>query len=382
MEVSSKLVTNVSTKFHRFDTQTTEKDDIVGINLIRKGALPPPPHQSLCHALDAPSVAIEWLAGDGSDRCYYRLKPSNSARSLVLMQLSGRDAEALKRGGYEWIQMGNILQNNGVFVPKVIATLPDFAALIIEDYGDLMLEGLFKNLGESDAELTSRYETAVRIIGKFLRIAPDSTQIWCQRKFDEERFVWELNFLREKYLEPIAGIEFNSANAKAFEEDSRSLSRYLANYSKYFVHRDYHSRNLMVEKEVIAVLDFQDARLGPPGYDLVSLIFDSYVDLTQAKRLELLAFSRILITEKVGPKVCAEIEESWRATLLQRQWKAIGSFGYLTLEKNRGDYLKYVGPALKILQDNNVADSRWPYLSDGLVSSVLDYLSGPSNARN
>ena len=116
------------------------------------------------------------------------------------MQLSGRDAEALKRGGYEWIQMGDILQKNRIFVPKVVATLPDYAALIIEDYGDLMLEGLVKGQGEADPEVTKRYETAVRIIGKFLRIAPNSSEIWCQRRFDEERFVWELNFLRTKFF--------------------------------------------------------------------------------------------------------------------------------------------------------------------------------------
>ncbi len=358
------------------------KDIAVHANTIRKGALPPPPPQSICRALDAPSVKIDWLAGDGSDRCYYRLKPCNSDRSLVLMQLSGRDAEALKQGGYEWIQMGEILQKNGVFVPKVIATLPDFAALIIEDYGDLMLEGLFKSFGENDQEVMSRYQTAVRIVGKFLRITPDSSTIWCQRKFDKERFVWELNFLREKYLEPIAGIQFDHATRQAFDNDSHNLSGFLASYSNYFVHRDYHSRNLMIEKDFIAVLDFQDARLGPPSYDLVSLIFDSYVDFTQDKRMELLDFSKKLLAEKIGPAIVREVELTWQPMLLQRLWKAIGSFGYLTLEKNRGDYLKYVGPALKILKDNRVADARWPLLSSTLVDGVLNYLDGLSDGQN
>jgi aminoglycoside/choline kinase family phosphotransferase len=277
--------------------------------------------------------------------------------------------------------MGKILQDNAIFVPKVIATLPDFAALIIDDYGDLMLEGLVKADGERSPEVRARYETAVRIISKFLRIPANQNQIWCQRSFDDARFAWELNFLKEKYLEPIAGIDFSGSRGKAFDADTKALSAFLAKYSKYFVHRDYHSRNIMVERDFIAVLDFQDARLGPPAYDLVSLVFDSYVDFSKERRMGLMEFSKNLIFEKAGTRLVEEIEETWRPTLLQRQWKAIGSFGYLTLEKNRGDYLKYVGPALNILKDSQVEDPRWPFISGTLVEAVREYLRGLSDGQ-
>src|SRR5690606_9240723 len=108
----------------------------------RSNALPPPPPEAVSKALKISSITIEWLAGDGSDRCYYRLRSPDLTEPLVLMQLSGTDAEALRADGYDWVKIARLLASKRIFVPNVVATMPDFAALIIEDYGDLMLESV------------------------------------------------------------------------------------------------------------------------------------------------------------------------------------------------------------------------------------------------
>ena len=119
-------------------SNSTERTNLVSKK--RDDALPPPPPRAICQALSISELTIEWLAGDGSDRCYYRISSPELMRSYVLMQLSGQDAKALRENGYEWIQVGKLLAKSDIFVPKTVATMPDYAAIIIEDYGDIMME--------------------------------------------------------------------------------------------------------------------------------------------------------------------------------------------------------------------------------------------------
>jgi aminoglycoside/choline kinase family phosphotransferase len=342
----------------------------------RTDALPPPPPEVLAKALNIGALTIEWLAGDGSDRCYYRLRSPDFDGPLVLMQLSGTDAEALRVGGYDWVNIARLLAERQVFVPKVVATLPDFAALVIEDYGDLMLEGVIFDVAEKsdDAAVRRLYGECFKIVAKFLTIPPDAAAPWCKRSFDAERFAWELGFFMQKYAFPVAHISLSAAEQRQFETEKARLSQTLAENSRYFVHRDFHSRNVMVKGEKLAVIDFQDARLGPAAYDLVSLCFDSYVPFTGTMRGALMANAGKVVRDMVGAEAAADVERLWKPVLLQRQLKAIGSFGFLTLDKQRGDYLKYVDPALRTLEEQDLADERWPFLSTTLLARLRAYL--------
>lgn len=342
----------------------------------RTNALPPPPPEKVASALGIKAITIEWLAGDGSDRCYYRLFSPELTRSLVLMQLSGTDAAALRADGYDWIKIAALLEARGLFVPKVVATMPEHAALVIEDYGDVMLEGLIFAHAERDEaqEVRALYSEASEIIAAFLKIPPSPEVTWCRRSFDTERFVWELNFFVQKYVAPVTGWQFSRSEQTQFDADVKALASALASNSHYFVHRDFHSRNVMVRGGRLAVIDFQDARLGPASYDLVSLCFDSYVPLTAATRALFLADGLEIIRRRAGSKAHDEAHELWRPMLLQRQLKAIGSFGFLTLDKQKGDYLRYVSPALKTIEDQRIEDERWPFLSGELVRQVRSHL--------
>jgi aminoglycoside/choline kinase family phosphotransferase len=332
----------------------------------RKGALPPPPSAILAKALGVEAVQTSWLAGDGSDRCYYRILIEGSRETFVLMQLSGTDADALKENRYQWIEMAKLLERFQVKIPTLKAVISDYAALIIQDYGDTMLEQVV-NQENKVAHLTPvvhrHYQDAFQMIGRFLNISPDSSSVWCQRSFDMARLSWELDFFRKEFLEAVVGWTFTTKEEQFFCEDTKKISEYLGGFAHYFVHRDFHSRNLMVQHEKLAVLDFQDARLGPAAYDLVSLVFDSYVSFDDSERMTLLN-EGIEVLEKTNLIGKDELALTWRPTLLHRQLKAIGSFGYLTVNKNRGDYLRYVEPALNTLKiDQNMTDSRWPFLS-------------------
>ena len=333
-------------------------------NAARREVLPPPPEGVVAHALGLKSVSIGWLAGDGSDRCYYRVTSPERTESLVLMQLSGQDAEKLKQDEYDWIKVARILSAQGVFVPELITTLRDNAAIVIQDYGDVMLEGRVKDLASRGEWTTIRelYRRCSGIVAQFLKVQPDPNAVWCQRSFDEERYVWELNFFQKKYLQECAGILLSKDEQDSFGREVHALAKELAAQSHSFVHRDFHSRNIMAQGDKLAIIDFQDARLGAPAYDLVSLCFDSYVPFSGAFRQQLM---------EDGIKILGvDVAKTWKPVLLQRQIKAIGSFGYLTVDKGRGDYLKYVDPALRTLEDAGVEDPRWPFLSGELLRKM------------
>jgi aminoglycoside/choline kinase family phosphotransferase len=350
--------------------------DKIGPKQPRLGTLPPPPPEEIARALKVRTLTIEWLAGDGSDRCYYRVASPELQGPMVLMQLSGQDAVALKAGGYDWIKIATMLAGKGILVPRVIAAMPDHAALIIEDYGDVMLEGkIFQHADRNEyGPIRQLYQQAVDIIARFLNLQAEPNAVWTKRSFDAERFAWELRFFMQQYATPVVGIRWTSDEQVQFDAEVNRLATALAANSKYFVHRDFHSRNVMVRGSQLAVIDFQDARLGPASYDLVSLCFDSYVPFTADTRMELFKNALALLKKEVGESVHSEIEELWKPMLLQRQLKAIGSFGYLTLDKKRGDYLKYVPPALQTMEDAGVGDDRWPLLSRTLLKRIRNHV--------
>ena len=130
----------------------------------------------------------------------------------------------------------------------------------------------------------------------------------------------------------------------------------------------------MLKDGSLYVIDFQDARLGPCSYDLVSLCFDSYVPLSLESRLGLVADALTMVGKTLHPRVAKQLRESWRPMLLQRQLKALGSFAYLT-RLGRQNYLKYIPEATAILSELDLFDSRWPFLSKEFLQSIHEAVS-------
>ena len=319
--------------------------------------------------LDYPVTAIAPLAGDGSDRSYYRVH-ADPQRTYVLMALSPADAVKLAAGCYEWTDVAGVFDAAGIAYPRIVATLPD--GLIIEDCGDQTLE---KALASNDhAQL---FASCFDIAANLLTISKDSQRVWTQRCFTAEAYLEELHFFRRMFLDRVLPRALSPADSSALERDFVAISEFLAPFSDFFVHKDFHSRNLMFTAPRIMVIDFQDACIGSPLYDLISLCFDSYMPLTLDTRLELFAAGRRRLEQQLPAALVASNDEHWAALLLQRQLKAIGSFAKLTLVAAKGDYLRYVRPALATFPRDAIASSRWPFLSNTLLTIISDNFSSP-----
>lgn len=319
---------------------------------------------ALKEILGVKSLHISFLAGDGSDRTYHRVTSEDSKPLAVIMKVSDSDNAKILKGTYEWCSISRLLNNEGLKAPKILGAIPSVNALVIEDFGDLMLESVVNKDPEASTKL---YESALQTIISMIGIQHNSAEVWTTRSFDIEKLSYELHFFKTHYLSTLENIFKNPSEIQMFEKEVEDLSRYLAGYSKYFTHRDFHSRNIILASGEIGLIDFQDARLGPPSYDLVSLIYDPYVDLSFEQRESLRVKFIYSFEESI---IAEEVKSTYKAMALQRILKAIGSFGYLTLTVKRGDYLKYVPKALQLLKDIKVEDERWPFITKTLLARL------------
>jgi aminoglycoside/choline kinase family phosphotransferase len=156
--------------------------------------------------------------------------------------------------------------------------------------------------------------------------------------FDVEKLTWELEFFARHYLLGYKGVTPTDAERDALREEWASIVAELAGEPRVLCHRDYHSRNLMLHAGSLYIIDFQDARMGPNTYDLVSLLRDSYVDLTPPHVDELIAFFLALTGDTAGQH---EFRRRFDLMALQRNLKALGTFGYMTTSRNNTVYIQY-----------------------------------------
>ena len=135
-------------------------------------------------------------------------------------------------------------------------------------------------------------------------------------------------------------------------------------------HRDYHSRNLMLRDGRLCIIDFQDARLGPNTYDLVSLLRDSYVDLPDQTVEELIAYFLAL---QGHTRDDAEFRRRFDLMALQRNLKALGTFGYQTTARRNPVYIQYIPRTLQHARQNLHKYPRFDRLR-GLLAAYVHEL--------
>jgi aminoglycoside/choline kinase family phosphotransferase len=304
------------------------------------------------------------MCGDGSNKNFFRITEDHSSqRSYVLMELEEDNKITSDPDQWDWTNIAATLQQAQVKLPKIIATQQCYNSIIIEDCGRNILADIINQKIAKDnlARSYDYFSQCHSILYKLSNINPDINSLWCKRKFDRFFFERELTFFKTHYLSCQSQI-----NIKKFDQDVSALSLFLDNFCKHFTHRDFHCRNLLLNNKELFVIDFQDARLGPIAYDLVSLTFDPYINLKTSQRLKL-HNKAILGYDK---QLQIEIQKTWKPVLLQRLLKAIGSFAYLDNKNKKFPYKYYIKPAIKILLDLDLYNDKWPYLSKQLIKEL------------
>jgi hypothetical protein len=155
----------------------------------------------------------------------------------------------------------------------------------------------------------------------------------------------------------------------ALDAELGAMVQELAAMPRVLCHRDYHSRNLMWRNGELYIIDFQDARLGPDTYDLVSLLRDSYVDISSREVDELIAYF-LALSGRTG--TTANFRVRFDLMALQRNLKALGTFGYQTTTRRNPVYIQYIPRTLQYARENLIKYERFTRLRELLASAIIE----------
>jgi aminoglycoside/choline kinase family phosphotransferase len=303
------------------------------------------------------------LAGDASTRKYYRVILDNS--SWVLMVWNPFDPDH-----YPFTSVLSHFENNKVHVPKIISMSPQDGLVLLEDLGDLTLERKFWE--EQNPENSFIYYKLA--IDEIVKVHFHSTlnKKPCTAfdiEFNVEKFVWEMNYGKDNLIKGILNYSFSEKVEKEIQQIFTKISTHLHLQPKFISHRDYHSRNLMIKLDKMFVIDFQDARLGPVQYDLVSLIKDSYVDINEDFGDKIISYYLEQAKPFLSNFSMEEFNHIYELQSIQRCFKACGSFASFFHQRQDRRYLKYLNGTLKKVIKSLTAFPEYKAFSDVLIDS-------------
>src|SRR5262249_1769406 len=192
--------------------------------------------------------------------------------------------------------------------------------------------------------------------------------------FDVEKLTWELDFFVRHFMEGYRGVALSPADKTALGEEWASIVEELADEPRVLCHRDYHSRNLMWSEGNLHIIDFQDARMGPDTYDLASLLRDSYVDISAPQLDDLIAYFLALKQTDGAVPAADEFRRRFDLMAVQRNLKALGTFGYQTTTRRNPVYIQYMPRTLRYARRNLEKYPRFARLR-GLLAARIDELA-------
>jgi len=314
--------------------------------------------------LAARNARVVPLTGDASDRRYFRVIPADGA-SLVLALHAG----AIEFATLAFANVAELMQQIPLPVPAVLGHSDELGILALQDLGDVTLQA---HLGAaSQSEHAALYRQAVALVELLQRRGADlesNRYLPYKIAFDVEKLTWELEFFVKHFVVGYRGIVLSPAERRALGDEWAAIVEELAGEPRVLCHRDYHSRNLMLSEGSLYIIDFQDARMGPDTYDLVSLLRDSYVDIANQQLDDLVAYFLALKGRNTADG--EEFRRRFDLMALQRNLKALGTFGYQTTTRRNPVYIQYMPRTLRYARMNLVRYRRFTRLHELLATHI------------
>jgi aminoglycoside/choline kinase family phosphotransferase len=315
----------------------------------------------IASAIGSDAFAIAPASADASFRRYFRVSPHAAWRGHAT--LIAMDAPPPMEDCRPYVRVAELLAGAGVHAPEVLAADLERGFLLLTDLGS---ETYLAALDEISAPRL--YADATSALIRWQSATREDTL----RPYDEALLMRELALFPEWYVGRHLGRTLSAAHAQTLAEAFRAIVLRNLAEPRVFVHRDYHSRNLMVSDPNPGVLDFQDAVLGPISYDLVSLLRDAYVAWDEEQQIDWAVryWERARVA---GLPVRADFAEFWQDFEwmgIQRQLKVLGIFARLCHRDGKAAYLDDMPRVMAYLRG---ACGR--YRAFGPLSALLDELN-------
>jgi len=264
------------------------------------------------------------LGGDAGFRRYFRFAPP--------LDLLGVDAPPTTEDTAQFLRVAELLQQHKVKVPKINAADVQQGFLLVEDLGDDLV---YRQINNQNADLI--YQQAMDLISGMQTIAsrPDWLPV-----YDQTFLMQEMHLMSEWFIEKLLRYTLSTTEKKLINTSLQKLSISAAEQPQGFVHRDFHSRNLLITRDSLATIDFQGALWGPITYDLASLLRDCYLHWPQEKIIRWAMQYHKKIEPHYPNLSSIEFLKCFDWMGLQRHIKVLGIFARLHLRDNKQHYLQ------------------------------------------
>jgi aminoglycoside/choline kinase family phosphotransferase/dTDP-glucose pyrophosphorylase len=289
------------------------------------------------------------LKGDGSDRSWFRLK---SGKNTLILADHGIHAGEKPGEAHSFVKIGLHLYSRGVPVPRIFHEDTFSGLVIMQDLGDINLQKTVQD-EKNPGTIKGLYEKVIAgLCHMWVEGAGGFNPSWTFQTthYDQELILErECRYFVDAFLRGCLGLNIE------FEDlapDFNHLADRIQEFScEGFIHRDFQSRNIMVNGSDIFFIDFQGGRLGPIQYDLASLLIDPYTAISWTFQGQLLNFC----TDHLGAITCLSpdrFQKGFHYCTISRNLQILGAFGFLSRVKKKVWFEKYIPQAMMTLKNN------------------------------
>lgn len=295
------------------------------------------------------------LAGEGSNRCYFRVNGVTDCIATVGVQRLENEA---------FIYLSRYFLKRGLPVPEVLAVSDDRMTYLQSDVGTRSIYDEIVTRGAGDPTLVGILESVMRLLPRFQYSIDDefdSAKCFPVSAMDRRAIMWDLNYFKYCFLKS-TGLEIDEV---ALENDFESLAEEIAyNPANTLLLRDFQSRNVMTDAEGnLSVIDFQGARLGDGLYDVASFVWQARANYPDELKKRLVdAYKSGILS--IGKSVPADFDRRLALMVFFRSLQVLGAYGFRGFVEQKAKFLMSIPQAVRNLQDSLeiLSDSFCPYL--------------------
>lgn len=266
----------------------------------------------------------------------HELIPLNGDASLRRYFIYGNkiavDSPPASQKNREFIAINKKLHDAGIYVPQIFVYDLNKGFFLLENLGSTLFADVAKEKEES-----FWYEKAAEVLTKLAQVTTEDLPA-----FDRDFILFELSLFPEWMLNKTFNFVLDKQDAKALQDSFSRLADLCLKQPQIAMHRDFHSRNIMIVQDKLAVIDYQDMVKGPLTYDLASLLFDCYKVLpeTLGDKITTKTFTSYKNLNLTGDLSLDEFKRDLIAVSLQRHLKVLGIFCRLNIRDHKNGYLK------------------------------------------